>query len=112
MFGCDRYSTYCLACRKKIKTSGIEALNSSADDFAAKAKGVSEFTCKLMSQRIAKSNALRKAAKRKEDEMKALDSDLSKAINSLFKVDFVVQLYVLACIIVLWGVHLLLQYMY
>ena len=34
----------------------IEALNSFADDFAAKAEGVREF--KLMSQRIAKSNAL------------------------------------------------------
>ena len=70
-----------IACRKKIKTSDIEALNSSADDIAAKAKGVSEF--KLMSQRIAKSNALRKAAKVLEDEMKALDSDLNKALHTL-----------------------------
>ena len=36
-----------------------------------------------MSQRIAKSNALRNAAKGKEDEMKALDTDLNKALHSL-----------------------------
>ena len=56
--------------KKKRLSLDIEVLNSSTDDFAAKAEGVREF--KLMSQRIAKSNALRKAAKGKKDEMKAL----------------------------------------
>ena len=62
--------------KKKRLSSDIEALNSSADNFAAKAEGVREY--KLMSQRIDKSNALRKAAKGKEDEMKA-----NKALHSL-----------------------------
>ena len=50
--------------------------------FAAKAEGVWEY--KLMSQWIAKSNALRKAAKGKEDEMKALDKQSITLIEVYF----------------------------
>ena len=48
--------------KKKRLSLDIEVLNSSTDDFAAKAEGVREF--KLMSQRIAKSNARQQRERR------------------------------------------------
>lgn len=56
-----------LKAKKKRLQCDVTALQSSADDFAEKAESVQEF--KVMSQRIAKSNAMRKAAISKQDKI-------------------------------------------
>ena len=69
-----------LKAKKKRLQCDVTALQSSADDFAKKA-GVREF--KVMSQRIAKSNAMRKAAISKQDEIALIEKAIEEKMAHL-----------------------------
>ena len=70
-----------LKAKKKRLQYDVTALQSSADDYAEKAEGVCEF--KVMSQRIAKSNAMRKAATSKLNEIALIEKEIEEKIANL-----------------------------